>query len=203
MSPNRTLLRHLLALVLLASAAAGPLHAQPELDERISLELKEADIQPVLESFGSILEREVEVDPAIDGTISIELHNVRVETALDAVCESVGCLWKMDARRLRMTPDPDHEPPKPRPQPQPTPAGLDEPIDISLKDADVRETLTAFGRLSGLPVVIDDDVQGKATVELHDVPARQALDVLCQVQGCVWEVVDSAEGSVIHVHKAD
>lgn len=203
MSPNR-LLRSLFTLLLLASASAAPLGAQPELDERISLELEDADVGQVLESLGSILEREVEVDPAIGGTISIELHDVRVETALTAVCESAGCVWNLDARRLRMSPDPSHPPAKPRPRP--TRTGLDEPIDMELKDASLGETLRAFGSIAELPVILDDgvDQDAKVTVQLASTPAGQALDVICRMNGCAWEVVEHDDGTaVLHVRAAE
>lgn len=195
------------ALLVLSLACALPALAQPELDERISLELEDAPAGMVLGSFGSILKREAQVDPGIEGTISIELHNVRVETALQAVCESVGCLWRLDARRLRFVPDPDHVPPKTRPatdeEAEPAPGGLDDLIDISLLDADVRETLTSFGRISGFPVVIDEEIEGVISLELTNTPARKALDAVCEVHDCVWEIVESDQGSVLHVEKVE
>lgn len=194
-------------IVLLSLAFAHPALAQPELDERISLELEDAPAGMVLGSFGSILKREAQVDPKIDGTISIELHNVRVETALQAVCESVGCLWRMDAKSLRFVPDPDHVPPKGRlavdEDTTPAPGGLDDLIDISLLDADVRETLTSFGRISGHPVVIDEEIEGVISLELTNAPARKALDAVCEVHDCVWEVVESEQGTVLHIEKVE
>jgi type II secretory pathway component GspD/PulD (secretin) len=204
MRPNRTILRIALALLLFALAGAPALRAQPELDHRLSLELKDADVRETLEAFGTILEREIEIDPKIRGKVSIEVHNVRLQTVLDALCDTAGCVWRLDARRLGFSPDPSYVPPRPMPPPQASPAGLDDMIDIDLKDADVRETLQSFGMIAGLPVEIDDDVSGKVTVHLRDIAARDALDALCGVQGCVWEVVVDEEGaSVLHVSKAE
>jgi type II secretory pathway component GspD/PulD (secretin) len=203
MTSHRDFTRFVLALLLFALAFAPPVQAQPELDERLSLELEDADVREVLESFGTILEREVDIASEIEGKVSIEVHNVRLETALDALCDTAGCRWRMDARRLLFSPDPNYVPPRPIPAPQPSPAGLDERIDIDMKDADVRETLQSFGMIAGLPVEIEDGVSGKVTVHLRDIPAREALDALCGIQGCVWEVVEGPDGAVLHVRKAD
>lgn len=195
------------ALLVLSLVLAAPAAAQPALDERISLELKDAEVDQVLGSFGAILKREARIDPEIAGTLSIELHNVRLETALQAVCESVGCVWRMDARTLRFAPDPDHVPPKGRPgvaaKPSPAPGGLEDLIDISLLDADVRETLNSFGTISGLPVVIDEGIEGEVSLELTDAPAKKALDAVCEMHGCEWGVEKTDQGDVLHIRKID
>ena len=53
-----------------------------------------------------------------------------------------------------------------------------EPISISLKDADIKDVLHTFAKLTGMNIAIDPDVHGSVTVELHDVPWDQALDLI-------------------------
>jgi len=62
------------------------------------------------------------------------------------------------------------------------------PIDLSLKDADLVEVLRSFAKLTDVNIVIDPRVQGKVTVELHDVPWDQALYVILKIQGLGVEV---------------
>lgn len=62
------------------------------------------------------------------------------------------------------------------------------PIDLSLKDADLVEVLRSFAKLTDVNIVIDPRVQGKVTVELHDVPWDQALYVILKTQGLGVEV---------------
>ncbi|HLE82926.1 MAG TPA: hypothetical protein VJG13_01185, partial [Thermoanaerobaculia bacterium] len=102
-------------VVLLRLGAPGAVEAQAPrnapinrsgLDERIDIVLREADVREVLASFGHILSGETEIDPEIQGEVTIELHQVRAATALTAVCESAGCLWRIEDGRLRVDRDP-------------------------------------------------------------------------------------------------
>jgi type IV pilus assembly protein PilQ len=64
-----------------------------------------------------------------------------------------------------------------------------EPISLDLKDADLRDVLLTFSKLTGLNIVIDPDVKGSVTVRLHDVPWDQALEVILRSNG-LGEVLD-------------
>ena len=63
-----------------------------------------------------------------------------------------------------------------------------EAISLSLKDADLVEVLRSFARLADVNLVIDSAVQGKVTLELHDVPWDQALSVILKSQRLGVEV---------------
>jgi len=198
-----TRLRHAPCFLVLLLALGAPAVAAPPsgLDTRIDLELEKAEAQKVLASFGQILGAEASIDPTITGTVTIEVHHVRTATALTAVCESVGCVWtiedgKLTIRRDSSAPMPESGPPATQPE---GPEALDSLIDISLDDAGLRETLLAFGSIAGLPVEIDDALEGKVTIELQDTPARKALDAVCATHGCRWEVVETAKGAVVRI----
>lgn len=75
-----------------------------------------------------------------------------------------------------------------------------EPISLSLKDADLREVLRSFARLTDMNLILDPAVQGKVTVELTDVPWDQALWAILKIhrlgvesQGRLW-IVERAVG---------
>jgi len=72
-----------------------------------------------------------------------------------------------------------------------------EPISMNLKDADIRDVLKTFGSLTGLKVAISDDVTGKVTVDLKDVPWDQALDLIASQNGLKIAV----EGKTIRVSR--
>jgi beta-lactamase regulating signal transducer with metallopeptidase domain len=72
-----------------------------------------------------------------------------------------------------------------------------DPISLSLKDADLRDVIGMFGKLTGLDMKIDDDVQGKVTVHWQNVPWDKALDTLLAQNGCTYRL----EGKTIHVTK--
>lgn len=213
MSPTdrrRTALVHAIAafgvLVLAAPGAArgeipDPPHAPVHgLDQRIDIALHEADATQVLASFGEILGGEAEVDPEIRGEVTVELHNVRAATVLTAVCESVGCRWWIEDGRLNVERDPEAPAPPvaaPGRAEGESAERLDQPIDIELRDADLRETLRAFGSIVEARVAIDAGLRGTITVELHHTPIRQALDAICGVQACTWELEETDEGPVL------
>ncbi len=58
-----------------------------------------------------------------------------------------------------------------------------EPISLRLKDADITDVLRTFSELTGLNIVVDPGVSGSVTVELHDVPWDQALDLILKING--------------------
>jgi len=170
------------------------------LEERLDIVLKEADVEEVLASFGAILGQETEIDPEVQGEISIQLHNVRAATALTAVCESVGCLWRLEDGRLKVDRDPKAPPGRstaPGRAEGPSAALLDQPIDMDLKDADLREALRAFGSIVGARVSISGTLEGKVTIQLASTPVHTALDAVCRVQGCRWELLETEEGPVL------
>jgi type IV pilus secretin PilQ/predicted competence protein len=103
--------------------------------------------------------------------------------------------------------------PKPGPgQGGPPPAPADEPnpkasplaarqpyhgqhVSLDFKDADVHNVLRLLAEVSKLNIVATDDVRGKVTLRLFDVPWDQALDIVLQVLGLESE----QEGNVIRI----
>src|SRR5215471_9700590 len=70
-----------------------------------------------------------------------------------------------------------------------------EKISLDLKDADLRDVLHTFSRLTGLNIVVDPEVRGAVTVRLHDVPWDQALELIVRING-YGEVL---EGNILRV----
>ena len=56
-------------------------------------------------------------------------------------------------------------------------------ISLDFKDVDVRDVLRLIADVSDLNVIAGDDVQGKVTIRLVDVPWDQALDVILLTKG--------------------
>ncbi len=56
-----------------------------------------------------------------------------------------------------------------------------EPISLELKDADVKDVLRTFAKITGLNVVVDPGVSGSVTVNLENVPWDQCLDIILRV----------------------
>lgn len=67
----------------------------------------------------------------------------------------------------------------PRPAPPARPAAFRGPrISLDFKDADIQNVLRVLADVSGLNIIATDDVRGKVTLHLTDVPWDQALDLV-------------------------
>ena len=74
-----------------------------------------------------------------------------------------------------------------------------EPISLELKDADVKDVLRTFAKITGLNVVVDPDVSGSVTVNLENVPWDQCLDIVLRVNRLDYVV----ENNVLRVARID
>jgi type IV pilus secretin PilQ/predicted competence protein len=74
-----------------------------------------------------------------------------------------------------------------------------EPISLDLKDADVRDVLKTFAKITGLNVVIDPDVSGSVTVSLDNVPWDQCLDIVLRINRLDYAV----ENNVLRVARIE
>jgi type IV pilus assembly protein PilQ len=72
-------------------------------------------------------------------------------------------------------------------------------LSMDFMDADIRNVLRLIGEVSGLNMVTGDDVQGKVTIRLVDVPWDQALDVILKTKGLGLV----REGNVMRIAPAD
>lgn len=72
-----------------------------------------------------------------------------------------------------------------------------DPITLRLADADLRDVIGTFGKLTGMQMDIDPDVRGKVTVSWQNVPWDEAFDSLLSENGLTYKI----EGKTIHVSK--
>lgn len=75
------------------------------------------------------------------------------------------------------------------------PAFTGKRISLDFKDADVQNVLRVIAEVSGLNIVATDDVTGRVTLHLADVPWDQALDVVLSSNG----LKAIREGNVVRV----
>ena len=69
-------------------------------------------------------------------------------------------------------------------------------ISLDFKDADIKNVFRLLTEISGLNIVVTDDVTQKVTVRLIEVPWDQALDILLRTNGLGQEEV---VGNVVRV----
>ena len=59
---------------------------------------------------------------------------------------------------------------------------------FSLRDADIREVLMALSKQTSFNIVVDQDVQGRVTVDLKNVSMVEALDTLTELLGLNYRI---------------
>lgn len=69
------------------------------------------------------------------------------------------------------------------------------PINFSLRDADLKEVLRTFAKISGLNMVVQPGVTGQVTVELTGVPWDQALEIILKTNNLGYEL----EGNIMRI----
>ncbi len=74
-----------------------------------------------------------------------------------------------------------------------------EPISLELKDADIKDVLRTFAKITGLNVVVDPDVSGSVTVNLENVPWDQCLDIILRINRLDYVV----ENNVLRVARIE
>jgi len=74
----------------------------------------------------------------------------------------------------------ESKPPKPVVKVLPNPDGK---ISLDLKDADIRDVLRVFSRLTDKNFAVDPEVKGSVTVRMEDVRWQDALDVVLRSNG--------------------
>lgn len=116
------------------------------------------------------------------------------------------------ASKKPATPTPSARPATPKPPPQSIETalkeklGLGDPgkyggrlIKLDLQDTDIDNALRIIAEVSNLNIIASDDVSGKITLRLMDVPWDQALDVILKTNG-----LDKVqEGNVVRIAPVD
>ena len=68
-----------------------------------------------------------------------------------------------------------------------------QPISLDLQDANIVSVFQIISEVSGLNVVVSDEISGKVTIRLQDVPWDQALEIVLRQNG-LYQVT---EGNVM------
>lgn len=80
--------------------------------ERISLDLKDADIRDVLKTFSKLEKFNLAIDPEVKGSVTVCLENVPWDQALDVILATNGLGYVLEGRILRIaTPEKLLDPP--------------------------------------------------------------------------------------------
>lgn len=78
---------------------------------------------------------------------------------------------------------------------QETPAVAEGNVSLDFRDADIANVLKILSYKSGVNIVVGPEVTGLVTIQLHDVPWKQALEVVLETYGYAYE----QKGNIITV----
>jgi type II secretory pathway component GspD/PulD (secretin) len=196
---NRTKLQlgSALSLMLLATGAARVTAATPpaapaaSVDERITINVSDAEARDVFRSFAQLAGAEVDLDSVPGGPLTMHVERVRLKTALDVACDTVGCRWELETQphavlRVVALGAAGARPERRR-------ATLDLPIDLHLRKAQVTEVVKTFAEILGAELTVNGQLTGTVDIDLDNAPCRQAIDTLCAKAGCWWALDEGAK----------
>jgi type IV pilus assembly protein PilQ len=84
------------------AATPVPVSEKRYVGEKISLDLKDADLKDVLATFGKLAHINIAVDPEVHGSVTVQLHDVSWDQALELILQSNGLGYILEGNVLRV-----------------------------------------------------------------------------------------------------
>ena len=180
----------LLVLALIPPAAHA---AEVRLDDRIDLNVTDADVGKLFQTVGQLTGARVDLDPRFQTArrISIRIDNVTLRTALTAICESLGCRWRTRDGAIFVEQVRTHDP---------TVNVLDAKIDLRITGADLHGVMETMAQILGAELAFDEALpQGKLTLDMEQQTVAATLDAACAQAGCKWKLVNRDPKPVLQI----
>jgi TonB family protein len=73
----------------------------------------------------------------------------------------------------------------------------DDTISIDLRDAEIRDVLHTFSKLTNTEIIVDDDVTGRTSITMNEVPWTEALEIVLRTNN----LRQDRAGNTIYVHR--
>lgn len=182
-------------LLLTVIVCGGPLLAQQPLQQRISVTYQGATAVSVFEAIAGVLRVRLQLDGKVNGAVTLDVRNVSVETILRAVCESIGCRWRLESGALVVERDenaPASKDTDPLAHISVKDVFEEVPVDIRWNDAPLDAAVRVFARMLGAEPVIDGTLTDKhVSLALTKRSVNSALNAVCEQAGCRWRLTES------------
>jgi len=139
----------------------------------VTIDVRDKDLGEVLSQIGEQVDVNIVVDPQVEEKVTLSLDAIGWREALDILARQTSCVIIVESDRLiRFT-----QPPS---------------VNIEFQNADLAVVLDLLAKQSGANIVIAENVVGKVSLTLRDVPWREALNTIVKTAGYV--VVSEREG---------
>lgn len=174
----------------------------PSLDQRVSLDLQEADPRNVFQIFEQLLAPgkaggqaeagfAIRLTGTIDRTLTMSVRDVTARTALQVAAESLRCrlVWRAEHGRNVLYVTAEEAGAEPNEKQSEKSGSLDALLDLDVRDADfVSVVRTIVGASGHRKLAIDRALAGRpVSLTVTARPVREVLDLLCDQAGCRWE----------------
>jgi type II secretory pathway component HofQ len=140
--------------------------------QRIDLALNDVAIHDALRELARKARINLSVDPDVRGTVTLEVHARPWDEVLGMIVEQHALRVERAGPLLRIvnasTPI------------SPEQAYTGQPIEVRFEDTPIRSAAETFAELSGVKIVVDDDVHVGVTLRLRNLPWDLALDHLAR-----------------------
>ena len=176
-----------------ASTAPGP---RTYKGKPISMETKDGDLQDVFRLFADVSGLNVVVFPRTQGKLTYTAHEVPWDQALHDILAPHGLDYRWEGNVLTIARPEQLGTARTGSDPERVTRYAGAPIDVDLKNLDLRGTLVGLAATGGADVSFQPLVNGGVTIKLHQVPWDQAFDVVVAVNGLAW----TRQGKVLAVH---
>jgi type IV pilus assembly protein PilQ len=132
----------------------------------VTIDVREKDLAEVLAQISEQVDVNIVVDPQVEELVTLSLEAIGWKEALDVIARETNCvIIEVSDRLIRFI-----QPPS---------------INIEFQDADLAVVLDLLAKQSGANIVIAEDVVGKVSLTLRDVPWREALETIVKTTGYV------------------
>lgn len=127
------------------------------------------------------------VDPSVTGNINFRLENVNLNDALLFIVHEYKLDWEKTGEIIKIF--------KPVVPPLP-PKDLNikyenDLLSIDVKNADLRFFVTTLIELTGRNIIIENNLSGKISGKIHDLPTNKALKVIFTSNNYTYKVIDN------------
>jgi TonB family protein len=166
-----------------ATGRTGPL---PPLERRVSVDVNKVAPRHALGMVARAMGVDLVIDPNVKEPVTMRIARIMTRTALDAICQSIGCSWRLEGRTLHV----DDRPMEPESFRRIGEA-IRKPLPSSFKfdRAPLRDVLAALSRESGVAWTADAaDANVPVTVDLGGQTASEAAMQIARALG--WSPVN-------------